>query len=188
MDTKFSVTCPQARRVKSHRSEQAKWRSHKPWKLLVKVHCHDDKDARCVHCGKWHGKPSKKKGGKPTYLTINHLSRALYITEELYTTWNPNMMEICCTTCNWMYEKGKESCPVCHNQYISCMEPDHMCQGCYDKVHPEVVEVREKKKFEREHKLRELKKERNAAIRASRKKVKCGKPPETRYLKRQTTL
>lgn len=108
---------------------------------MVKAHCHVP-EARCVHCGKYHGQPAKKKGGKPVYLTINHLSRALYVSEELYTTWNPELMEICCTTCNWMYEKGKEPCPLCKNQYISVMEPDHMCQTCYDKAHPLEAQVR----------------------------------------------
>lgn len=139
-DNPHHVICPQARKVKNRRSEQAKWRSGKKWKALVKEHCHDDTDAVCVHCKKHHKEP--RKNGKLTYLTINHLSRALYLTEELYTTWNEELMEICCTMCNWMYEQGKVSCPVCHNQYISVMEPDGMCQGCYDKAHPDYAAKR----------------------------------------------
>ena len=51
-------------------------------------------------------------------------------------------MEICCTVCNWMYEKGKEACPVCHDKYIGVNEPDHVCQSCYDKAHPLEAAVR----------------------------------------------
>jgi hypothetical protein len=145
MDTNPNhVTCPQQRKVKNHRSEQALWRGRKRWKELVRVHCHTE-EAVCVHCGKHHRQPAKKKGGKPIYLTINHLSRSLYVSEELYCTWNPELMEICCTTCNWMYEKGKEPCPVCKNQYISVIEPDHMCQGCYDKAHPQQATERKER-------------------------------------------
>ena len=161
-DTIHSVTNPAARRTKNHRSEQSLWRGRKRWKALVSLHCHGS-DSVCVHCGKHHGQPAKKKGGKPIYLTINHLSRSLYVNEELYCTWNPALMEICCTTCNWMYEKGKMSCPVCHNQYISCMEPDGMCQGCYDKAHPVEANIRtEAKKKKADEKKALLKKLRDA--------------------------
>jgi hypothetical protein len=101
--------------------------------MFVAEHCHT-KEAVCVHCLRHHGEP--RKNGKLTVLTINHLSRALYNDEDLYHTWNPVLMEICCTLCNWKYESGEKSCPVCHNQYIKCMEPDNMCQKCYDLKHP----------------------------------------------------
>ena len=62
------------------------------------------------------------------------------------------------------------SCPVCHNQYISCMEPDGMCQGCYDKAHPVEAEIRisAKKKKEQEKKAL-LKKLRDAENERQRK-------------------
>lgn len=176
MDTNPNhVTCPQQRKVKNHRSEQALWRGRKRWKELVRVHCHTE-EAVCVHCGKHHRQPAKKKGGKPIYLTINHLSRSLYVSEELYCTWNPELMEICCTTCNWMYEKGKEPCPVCKNQYISVIEPDHMCQGCYDKAHPQQATERKEKALAKKmaskallKKLRDEEKERVKKIKVALK-------------------
>jgi len=175
VDTIHSVTSPQARRTKNRRSEQSLWRSRKRWKDFVAWHCHGPNDV-CVHCGKHHGQPAKKKGGKPIYLTINHLSRSLYASEELYCTWNPALMEICCTTCNWMYEKGKMSCPVCHNQYISCMEPDQMCQSCYDKAHPDEADIRKRLKLKKDmekkallKKLRDAEKEKARLIKLSYK-------------------
>jgi len=169
-DTIHSVTNPAARRTKNHRSEQALWRCRKRWKALVSLHCHGS-DAVCVHCGKHHGQPAKKKGGKPIYLTINHLSRGLYVSEDLYCTWNPALMEICCTTCNWMYEKGKMSCPVCHNQYISCMEPDGMCQGCYDKAHPEEANIRIEAKQKKADEKKALLKKLRDAVKARAKLI-----------------
>jgi hypothetical protein len=137
---KNHVVCPQARKVGNRRSEQAKWRTHKPWKNLVEEHAHVP-EAVCNHCGKHH--KELRKSGKPVYLTINHLSRSLYASEVLYTTWNPILMEIACTMCNWMYESGKKPCPVCHDQYIHYLEPDQMCQSCWDKAHP--VEAAQRK-------------------------------------------
>lgn len=169
MNTIHSVTCPQKTKTENRRSEQAKWRASKEWKQLVDEHAHAP-GAICVHCLKYHGQPAKKEGGRPIYLTINHLSRALYTSKELYCTWNESLMEICCTTCNWMYEKGKEPCPLCHNQYISVIEPDHMCQSCYDKLHPEEAERkradRERKRAESKALLKRLRDDEKARMRS----------------------
>ena len=141
-DNPNHVTCPQRRRISNRRSEQSLWRGRKRWKNFVAEHCHT-KESVCVHCGRHHGEP--RKNGKLTVLTINHLSRALYNDEELYHTWNPELMEVCCTMCNWMYEDGRKPCPVCRLQYIRALEPDNMCQGCYDRKHPEeAIERKEK--------------------------------------------
>ena len=160
------MTNPQRIRINNRRTNQAKWRSHKIWKDLVKEHAHTP-EAVCEHCLKHHGE--LKKSGKPVYLTINHTSRSLYATEELYTTWNPQYMEICCTTCNWMYEKGKKSCPVCHNQYIHTLEPDNMCQGCWDKKHP--IEA-QKRMVDVRKRARERKAIKAALIQREKDKVK----------------
>ena len=174
-DTIHSVTCPQKTRTKNRRSEQSKWRGRKRWKNLVRIHCHTS-EAVCVHCGKRHGE--LRKNGKPTFLTINHLSRSLYADEELYCTWNENLMEICCTMCNWMYEKGKMICPVCHNQYISCMEPDKMCQSCYDKAHPTEATIRinakKKKADEKKALLKKLRDKQKADAKAWKERNKGG--------------
>jgi len=134
---KHHVTCPQKRRVNNRRIEQSKWRRSKEWKALVEAHAHVP-EAVCVHCGKKHGqlRKRKRKDGKPVmvYLTINHLSRRLYATKESYCTWNEILMEIACTVCNWMYEKGKKICPVCKEAYIHCLEPDNMCITCWNKL------------------------------------------------------
>jgi hypothetical protein len=136
------VSNPQRRRIDNRRAEQSKWRQRKLWKNLVEEHAHVP-GAVCVHCGRKHNEPKLDKKGnkrynkngslKVTYLTINHLSRALYETEELYCTWNEPEMEICCTTCNWMFETGQKPCPVCKRTYIHWR--DFCCQACWDKEH-----------------------------------------------------
>jgi hypothetical protein len=162
------VTCPQKRKVVSRRSEQHLWRTHKPWKALIEAHCRVP-EAFCVHCGKKHG--DLRRNGKKVVLTINHLSRRLYQNEEIYCTWNPYQMEICCTICNWMYEKGKKPCPLCHDSYVHWTED--MCQGCYDKYHPLEAESR---KIKQEMRIRERKKIRKALDKKAREKFKsCSK-------------
>jgi hypothetical protein len=132
-----SVTNPQRIRIENRRKEQAKWRSHKRWKQLVIDHARVP-GALCVHCLKKHG--DIRKNGKPVVLTINHIGRALYNSEEEYCTWDPNEMEICCTTCNWKIETGQKPCPVCHTVYIHWR--DYTCPACWDKAHPVEAEKR----------------------------------------------
>lgn len=150
------VICPQGRRVSNRRSEQSKWRGRKRWKNLVKEHCHTP-EAVCVHCERHHREP--RENGKLTYLTINHLSRALYESEDLYCTWNEELMEICCTMCNWQVESGKVICPVCKKQYIKINEPDGMCRHCYYESHPEeAARAKERQKQKAKDKRALLKK------------------------------
>jgi hypothetical protein len=145
--------------------------------MLVKEHCHDDPTAVCVHCLKKHGEMRKKK---VVYLTINHLSRRLYLTEELYTTWDPIYMEICCTVCNRLIERGQMSCPVCHNAYISALDPDKMCQKCFFNANPRLKEIHDQqlalKKITEKNKKdaikADLKKKRQPLIDAQKKKDK----------------
>ena len=140
----MGVTNPQRIRIDNRRKEQSKWRSRKKWKQLVIDHARVP-GAICVHCLKSHG--TIRKNGKIVVLTINHISRALYNSEEEYCTWDPNEMEICCTTCNWMIEKGKKPCPVCHNTYIHWR--DYHCPACWDKAHPEEAEKRALVRFKK---------------------------------------
>jgi hypothetical protein len=137
------TTNPQRIRVDNRRKEQAKWRQRVRWKNLVKAHAHIP-GIVCVHCERKHGEPRLDKKGKQlkdkngklkfTYLTINHLNRALYDNEDLYCTWNETEMEICCTTCNYWFETGWKPCPVCKRTYIHWR--DFCCQPCYDISHP----------------------------------------------------
>lgn len=143
------MTNPQRRQIDNRRSETARWRSRKPWKNLVEDHAHIP-TAVCVHCLKKHGEvrldknglPKKNKRGEIIYvnLTINHISRTSYFTEELYCTWNETDMEICCTLCNWKIEIGLKPCPVCHYAYIHWRE--YSCQACWDKDHPIEAQIR----------------------------------------------
>ena len=126
-----SVSNPQRIKIESRRAEQAKWRSHKKWKKLVEDHAHIP-GAICVHCLKHHGELRNNR--HPVILTINHISRTSYFSEELYCTWDENDMEICCTVCNWNIEKGLRPCPICHATYIHWR--DYTCQACWDKTHP----------------------------------------------------
>jgi hypothetical protein len=139
----MATTNPQRIRVDNRRKEQSKWRQRKLWKNLVKEHAHIP-GVVCEHCGHKHNEPKLDKKGnvrknkngsiKQYCLTINHLNRALYETEELYCTWNEIEMEICCTTCNWMFESGQKPCPVCKRTYIHWR--DFTCQACWDISHP----------------------------------------------------
>lgn len=154
MDSIGHVTCPENRRKKKRRSEQSKWRQSKEWKALVGAHARVP-EAFCVHCYKKHG--DLRKNGNKVVLTINHLSRRLYATKELYCTWNPYLMEIACTICNWKFESGEKPCPLCHDSYIKWNED--MCQGCYDKQHPLEAESRKISQEIKRNRAKKLKKE-----------------------------
>lgn len=137
------VSNPRRRQIDNRRKEQSRWRQRVRWKNLVKAHAHIP-GVVCVHCGRKHGEPRLDKKGnrqidkagrlKVTYLTINHLNRALYDNEELYCTWNDAEMEICCTTCNYWFETGWKPCPRCKRVYIHWR--DFVCQPCWDIDHP----------------------------------------------------
>jgi hypothetical protein len=187
------MTNPQRRQIDNRRSETAKWRSRKKWKDLVEHHAHIP-TAVCIHCLKKHGEvrldknglPKKNKKGDIIYvnLTINHISRTSYFTEELYCTWDETDMEICCTLCNWKIESGLKPCPVCHYAYIHWR--DITCQACYDKVHP--IEA-QKRRDDREMKIRESKllKERiKADKKAERERWKIDHPKPNKSLSRHT--
>ncbi len=144
----IAVTCPQARRIFSQRKEVAKWRRDPLWEAMLAEHAHIP-GAICVHCKMGHGQqrydhhsnPSINKKGEPVlvHLTINHKTRDLYLTKEAYLTWNPDKMEICCTLCNRVYEKGMKPCPKCLGEgvvtYIKWY--DSGCTACYFKEHPD---------------------------------------------------
>ena len=98
----------------------------------------------CERCGKAHGEIRRDRAGNPrldkrgriirVILTINHTSRRKYISLDEYCTWDQDC-EVCCTVCNWKYEKAMDPCPKCKNVYIRWDES--MCLSCYLKEHPE---------------------------------------------------
>jgi hypothetical protein len=162
---KNHVTCPQKRRVNNRRKEQNKWRGRKRWKDLVIKHAQYP-GARCVHCLRKHkdpivdihGNQKCDKKGKPrfVYLTINHKSRTLYVSEDLYCTWNPELMEVCCNDCNKNIEKGLKPCPKCHHTYIKWY--DYTCQHCWDLEHPELAAKAKEEKRKKDKVTRDIRK------------------------------
>jgi uncharacterized Zn finger protein (UPF0148 family) len=76
---------------------------------------------------------------------------------------------VLCNRCHYALHKGLILCPTCGIRYT--LVGSDSCRTCFDATHPEIVAERERRKYEREQKKRELKKARNAAIRASRKKI-----------------
>jgi hypothetical protein len=119
---------------------QDKWRRSPRWKALLEEHAHTP-EAKCVYCGRHHNQPwiNSKGDEKITRLTINHTSRHLYASEELYLTWNPQYMEITCLSCNRQYERGMKPCPECLKKgklsYI--LDRDQECWSCYYEKHQE---------------------------------------------------
>lgn len=145
---------PAARRTVSRRKMQDQWRRDPRWKAMVEKYAHAP-GAVCVHCGLHHGQqrvsrscdPLIRKDGKPglVVLTINHKTRDLYANEDLYLTWNPDKMEVCCTACNREYERGRKPCPTCSKggyvRYIKWY--DEECQDCFYAAHPEELKKAE---------------------------------------------
>jgi hypothetical protein len=176
--TDHSVSCPQARRVYSQRKELSQWRRDPRWKALVEEHAHIP-EAVCAHCGMKHGQqrydhkgnPSINKKGEPVmvYLTINHKTRDLYLNKEAHLTWNPDKMEICCTLCNRVYEKGMKPCPKCLGDgvvtYIKWYDSE--CTACYFREHPDEL----KKAVEGRQAFKESVRQYNADQAAKRKKI-----------------
>lgn len=160
----MSVTNPQRIRITNNRKEQEKWRSHVRWKKLVEEHAHVP-GAVCVHCGRKHNDPILDRDGNQrcdkngkfrfVYLTINHISRTRYWSEELYCTWDENDMEICCSDCNWRIEAGEKICPICKKTYIHWR--DYSCQGCWDAKHPDEAAKRKEEQAVKRIRARKLK-------------------------------
>jgi hypothetical protein len=137
-----SVTNPQTRRTYSRRKLLAKWLRDPRWKAMLAEHAHTP-EAECVYCHRKHG---QDWNGKPVRLTINHASRHLYLSEELYLTWDPQYMEITCLSCNRKYEKGQKPCPSClkKGMLVYILDRDQECNACYLEKHPvELQRVKE---------------------------------------------
>lgn len=166
----MSTTNPQRIQIINRRKQQSKWRKTPQWRSFVELHAHQP-DSECAHCHKKHRQVTIKTNGKPrtTYLTVNHISRRKYESFEEYITWDDDC-EVCCTLCNWMFEKGKKPCPKCGERYIHWM--DNECDQCYYKEHPDKLEAKEKKQAAFDKLKRDLKKQKNANDRAFRKKLK----------------
>ena len=129
-----SITCPQTRRTYSRRKLLAKWLRDPRWKRMLAEHAHIP-EAECVYCHRKHG---QIWNGKPVKLTINHASRHLYLSEELYLTWDPQYMEVTCLSCNRHYERGMKPCPAClkKGKLVYILDRDSECNSCYLEKHP----------------------------------------------------
>ena len=139
-------TNPGTRQVATRRKMQDKWRRSPRWKALLAEHAHTP-EAECVYCHRKHGqKWTNSKGQeKIARLTINHTSRHLYASEDLYLTWDPRYMEITCLSCNRQYERGMKPCPECLKKgrirYI--LDRDQECWSCYYEKHPEEKKIQQ---------------------------------------------
>jgi len=140
--TDGSVTNPAARRTYSRRKMLAKWLRDPRWKQMLADHAHTP-GAECVYC---HRKHKQVWNGKTVTLTINHASRHLYLSEELYLTWDSQFMEITCLMCNRKYEKGMKPCPSClkKGKMVYILDRDSECNPCYlEKNQGEAKKARE---------------------------------------------
>lgn len=146
MTAQDHVTNPGSRRTASRRKMQDKWRRSPRWKALLEEHAHTN-DARCVYCGRKHHMEWQARDGsiKTVTLTINHTSRHLYASEDLYLTWDPRYMEIVCVSCNRQYERGMKPCPEClkKGKMTYILDRDQECWPCYYEKHPEEKRVRD---------------------------------------------
>lgn len=179
----ISVSCPAARQVLTHRGNLKKWQTGPRFLKMKQDHALIP-GAVCAHCGRKHGEQrydrdgfpktfeKGKKKGQPilVILTINHMSEILYLTEDLYLTWDPALMEVCCTVCNGWDRQGKEVCPVCKCNPIRKDDPFKMCTACYLDAHPEIRQQNKEKKEAREESHRLWKK--GQAKKRLEKKVK----------------
>jgi hypothetical protein len=135
----------------------------------------------CTHCGKAHGEqrydrqgnPKIRNDGKPdlTVMTINHLYEYLYLTEDLYLTWDPATMEPCCTVCNGWFRKGMVVCPICKVNPVRIGEP--MCSACYLDAHPEIRKQIAERKERAETTRRQINRDRAEKRRTLKKKHPC---------------
>jgi len=170
-----SISCPPARRTVSRRKMLAKWQRSPRWKALVEEHAHTPESV-CVYCGRHHNQQwTNSKGEEKTVrLTINHKDRALYLTEDLYCTWNPEKMEITCLACNRLFEQGRKPCPEClkEGRYRPIRWNDEECEECYFRKHPEAAKLAE----EGRRKFTEGVRQANAARADRQRKAKVRHP------------
>jgi len=130
----ITTTNPAARRTYSRRKMLAKWLRDPRWKQMLAEHAYIP-EAECVYCHRKHG---QIWNGKPVRLTINHASRHLYLSEELYLTWDSQYMEITCLSCNRKYERGMKPCPSClkKGKMVYILDRDSECNPCYMEKNP----------------------------------------------------
>lgn len=153
------VTNPGAIRTENHRKRLKKWWQSKEWKEYVKVHT---EGKHCKECGCRTGQVKGER--KPAVLTINHLYRDLYNDFEEYLKFAEDKTEVTCTTCNWMFEKGMDVCPVCFSETVAKYKKwnQPMCSACYNKFHPEIRVERERKRAVKKALLKKLRDEEKA--------------------------
>ena len=179
----ISTSNPGTRRVFSRRKMLDKWRRSPRWKEMLATHAHIP-GAVCAHCKMEHGQqrydrqgnPSIDRNGKPilVVLTINHKTRDLYLNEDLYLTWHPEKMEVCCTLCNKVYEKGEKPCPKClapgKVTYIKWYDTE--CTACYFREHPDELRKAEGGRASFKQSIKEY----NAGQAEKRRKAKVKHP------------
>jgi hypothetical protein len=164
--SKITTTCPQATRTQNHRKRLHKWWASKQWKSYVKKHT---EGKSCKECGCVAGQIKGER--KPAVLTINHLYRDCYNSFEDYLKFEADRAEVTCTTCNWMFEKGKNICPECFSDTVAKYKPWNQptCSACFLKANPEINEAREKRKQESKDLQKKLRKEQSDGVKAWKK-------------------
>ena len=159
---KTHVCCPQANSTQTHRKRLHKWWASKEWKEYVRV---NTEGKRCQECGC--SKGQIKGDRKPAILTVNHLYRELYNSFEEYLKFTEGKTEVTCTTCNWMFEKGMNICPVCLSntvaKYKHWREP--MCRSCFKRAHPEIEAAKQKRDNEMKALKKKLREDEKARVR-----------------------
>lgn len=180
MSAQNHVTNPDAIRTVSHRANLRRWQRSPRFKKMKAEHALVP-GAVCTHCGRKQGEPRFERNGDPkinskgkpvlTSLTINHLYEYLYLDEDLYLTWDPVTMEVCCTICNGWDRKGMEVCPVCRVNPIK--KGDMICSACYLDRNPEIRVKRDADQEQRKENDRKYRKSRNAKARAAKRNHPC---------------
>jgi hypothetical protein len=67
--------------------------------------------------------------------TVDHPFRWAYKSKDLYLDFEASMCRVVCRTCNGLFEKGLDICPVCKKVYKPMREP--MCRECYFEKYPQ---------------------------------------------------
>ena len=127
-------TCQPARSTATNRSLlDAIWASDE-WKEFVRV---NTEGKECEECHRKEGEIAQNADGEDyvVHLTVDHPFRWAYKSKELYLDFEASMCRVVCRTCNGLFEKGLDICPVCRKVYKPMREP--MCRECYFEKYPQ---------------------------------------------------
>jgi hypothetical protein len=184
--SEITVTCPQRRRIAGRRHRHTLWWQDPRWIAFRDEHARVP-GAECAHCHYHHGEQLRDRQGNLRYyktgknigkpilaaLTINHRDRESYHTFEDYLKWDPLKMEVCCGTCNMMWERGMVICPVCNVNYIHWSADPKMCRECREDKNPELKKEREEKEARQKETDRNYQNARNKKKRAKLNPFPC---------------